>query len=63
MNKKYYFKAIVQWENSAVYGQSHYNMKDCMSELNYFISIYHMGNDVKFIGIKKFNSETNKPVE
>ena len=63
MNKKYYFRAMVQWENSAVYGQSHYNATECAKELNLFITMYRITNDLKFIGIKKFYSETNKPVE
>lgn len=35
------------------------NIKDCQEELTHFMNVY-LQNTVVFIGIKKYNSETNE---
>jgi hypothetical protein len=59
-NNKYYYRAVVEFgSNSRVLGTKYNNIKDCKEELTQFMNAY-LQNTVVFIGIKKYNSETNK---
>ena len=59
-NNKYYYRVEIWFgHNGGIYGDKHKNIEDCKAELLHFIESY-LGNDVVFIGIKKYVAATNK---
>lgn len=61
-NKKYYYRAVICYANTKIFGDKFFNYFESEAQLVDFKKYYCLNNDITFIGVVKYDAKTDTPV-